>query len=348
MRTGYAFLAVLSLSHALCASAWYYLENEWIGNAFFNGDWTWETENDPTHGRVNYVSQTDAVNDGLSYTEGNQFIMRADDVSIINPNDPRGRSSVRISSQKGYDDSIIVLDIAHMPAGCATWPAFWTLSSTGPWPNGGEIDIIEGVNENPVNQATLHTTANCMMPPDSLRQPQSGTTTSTDCDVAANNFSNEGCGVSFSNNDTSGLDRIGASYGAPFNNNGGGYYAMSKSQATGIQVWFWERDSSSVPPEISQGAQGGQGVFPSIAWGEPVANFPMLPGYCDYGSHFNAQRIVFDLTFCGDWAGSVWPQSSCASRASSCDDFVNNSPSSFSEAYWTINSLRVYTPEPSS
>jgi len=73
---------------------------------------------------------------------------------------------------------------------------------------------------------------------------------------------------------------------------------MSRSQATGIQVWFWARDDPFVPPEICHGAQKGQAVFPSIAWGEPVANFPMLPGYCDYASHINAQRIVFDLTFC--------------------------------------------------
>jgi len=256
-------------------AALYYLEDEWIGDAFFNGDWTWETEDDPTHGRVNYVSQIDAVNNNLSYAEGNQFIMCADDVSIIDPNDPRGRSSVRISSQKGYDDSVIVLDVAHMPAGCATWPAFWTLSSTGPWPNGGEIDIIEGVNENVVNQATLHTAANCVMPPDFLRQPQSGTIVTTNCDVAA--AFNQGCGVSFSNDDTFGLNKIGASYGTAFNDNLGGFYAMSKSQATGIQVWFWARDSPFIPPEIYQGAQKGQGVFPGIAWGEPVANFPNAP-----------------------------------------------------------------------
>src|SRR5712672_2616260 len=79
-----------------------------------------------------------------SSVQDNQFIMRADDVSFVDDS-LRGRSSVRIHSQKAYDDSIIVLDVEHMPAGCATWPAFWTLSSTGPWPNGGEIDIIEGM-----------------------------------------------------------------------------------------------------------------------------------------------------------------------------------------------------------
>ena len=69
--------------------------------------------------------------------------MRADSWSRVGGG-PRGRDSVRITSRGAYGDSLVVLDVAHMPAGCATWPAFWTLSQRGPWPHGGEIDIIEG------------------------------------------------------------------------------------------------------------------------------------------------------------------------------------------------------------
>jgi hypothetical protein len=70
--------------------------------------------------------------------------MRADDWSTVDPS-ARGRDSIRISSQNAYDEAVFVLDLAHMPTGCATWPAFWTLSQAGPWPAGGEIDIIEGM-----------------------------------------------------------------------------------------------------------------------------------------------------------------------------------------------------------
>ena len=115
--------------------------------------------------------------------------MRADNQSIVNPS-ARGRDSVRISSQNAYDEAIFVLDLAHMPAGCATWPSFWTKSQTGPWPVGGEVDIIEGmtlhlslvfpsdsliritycyrdagINLRTENQANLHTTPGCTMPP---------------------------------------------------------------------------------------------------------------------------------------------------------------------------------------
>jgi hypothetical protein len=82
--------------------------------------------------------------------------MRADDWSIVDPS-ARGRDSVRISSQTAYDEAIFVLDLAHMPAGCSTWPAFWTLSQQGPWPAGGEIDIIEGTRPRISHSAKLLT-----------------------------------------------------------------------------------------------------------------------------------------------------------------------------------------------
>ena len=125
---------------------------------------------------------------GTFSADDSTFVMRADDWSIVDPS-ARGRDSVRISSQTAYGDSVIVLDLAHMPSGCGTWPAFWTLSQAGPWPNGGEIDIIEGmhlvsrhsselltrvlsragVNKQEFNQATLHTTSGCQMPSDATR-----------------------------------------------------------------------------------------------------------------------------------------------------------------------------------
>ncbi|KAF8499612.1 concanavalin A-like lectin/glucanase domain-containing protein [Russula emetica] len=328
MRTGYAFPATLLLFLIPCASANFYLTDKWVGEDFFQG-WNWETEDDPTHGRVNYVDQADALANNLTYADDSSFVMRADDWSIVSPS-ARGRDSVRISSQTAYGDSIIVLDLAHMPAGCATWPAFWTLSQAGPWPNGGEIDIIEGVNQQQFNQATLHTTPGCQMPSDPMRL-QSGSTLDTNCDTSVNG--NAGCGVSLNNS--------GPSYGTAFNMNGGGYFAMARSQTLGIKIYFWPRDSAYIPPEIVECGSGGGYLYPDPSWGIPAADFPMYPDLCNYNDHFNAHQIVFDLTFCGDWAGNAWPTSGCGSGA--CVDYVNNNPSAFSEAYWDVNSLRVYT-----
>ncbi len=209
MRLVYAFLVALSLPVTQCTIESFQLKDEWVGDRSF-WDWNWETEDDPTHGRVNFVSQTEAIMKNLSYgtsrfsrvllafwvhltgtslVEDNIFVMRTDNKSVVDPS-ARGRDSVRISSKNAYGDSIVVLDLAHMPAGCATWPGFRTKSQQVQSSASGVVDIIEGtllvsflppltrsytyfssvgVNLHEVNQATLHATSGCQMPPDSQR-----------------------------------------------------------------------------------------------------------------------------------------------------------------------------------
>jgi hypothetical protein len=80
--------------------------------------------------------------------------------------------------------------------------------------------------------------------------------------------------------------------------NGGGYYAMVRSQALGIKIYFWWRDSVDVPQEIREFGSGGGSLYPVPSWGLPAADFPMLSNLCNYNNHFDAHQIVFDLTFC--------------------------------------------------
>lgn len=330
MHVGFATIVTFSLSLrvALCGNGpTFTLSKTWIGNDFLSNDWDWFTLVDPTNGRVNYVSQAEALQEGLAYVIGSVFFMRADDQNIVNST-AQGRNSIRITSQESWNDAIYVLDILHMPEGCSTWPAFWTKSATSLWPAGGEIDIIEGFNLNAENRATLHTSPGCLMPPDSQRT-QTGTTLTTNCSAAA-----DGCSVDFTGASTP------ASYGSAFNNEGGGFYVMSNTQASGIQIWYWPRFSQSIPYEIIW----GDSLTPNNDWGTPAANFPMVPGYCDYSEYFDAQQIIFDLTFCGDFAGLTWNQSSCASLSPTCSAYVDNNPSAFSTAFWAINRLSVYVP----
>ena len=53
---------------------------------------------------------------------------------------------------------VIVLQVSHVPTGCAVWPAFWTVTrNQQAWPAGGEIDIIENVNDQyQYNQGSVH------------------------------------------------------------------------------------------------------------------------------------------------------------------------------------------------
>lgn len=56
-----------------------------------------------------------------------------------------GRKSIRIStSWRLNTGSLLIMDATHMPVGCGTWPAWWTLGTATYWPLSGEIDILEG------------------------------------------------------------------------------------------------------------------------------------------------------------------------------------------------------------
>jgi hypothetical protein len=109
-------------------------------------------------------------------------------------------------------------------------------------------------------------------------------TISTDCDTSVNN--NQGCGTQFNTTNSN-------SFGASFNQVGGGWYAMQKTAADGINVWFWSRTDPTVPDEVRSGRNS---VSPDSSWGWPSAAFPSTS--CDYASHFNAHEIIFDLTLC--------------------------------------------------
>lgn len=71
MHVGFASIVAVSLSLrvALCDDGTTFtLSKTWIGNDFLSDDWDWFTSVDPTNGRVNYVSQAEALQEGLAYS----------------------------------------------------------------------------------------------------------------------------------------------------------------------------------------------------------------------------------------------------------------------------------------
>jgi hypothetical protein len=202
-----------------------------------------------------------------------------------------------------------------MPTGCGVWPAFWMFGPN--WPAGGEIDIIEGVNNQYANSITLHTNPGCVVS-NTNSQPSTYTVTN-DCNTASGY---EGCSVGTSNPNN---------FGAGFNSVGGGTYAMQWA-TTGIYVWFWQR--GQVPGDILAEQPA------TWQWGTPLATF--TGGGCDFDTFFSSQNLIFDTTFCGSWAGAVWGSGSCASMAPTCDQYVADNPAAFTDAYWLINSVKVY------
>jgi hypothetical protein len=197
---------------------------------------------------------------------------------------------------------------------------FWTLGPN--WPKGGEIDIVEGVNDFTNNGMTLHTGPGCQIGSDTTQF--SGTVSTGNCDVAAKDQSkNAGCSIADSNK---------ASYGAGLNEVGGGVFAMEWN-SDGISVYHFAR--GSIPADVL-----GDSPNPS-GWGKPAAKFA---GACDIDEMFAEQQIIIDTTFCGAWAGdpNVWSSGSCGKKAATCEEWVRDNPEAFAEAYWEINALKVY------
>ena len=104
------------------------IESDYEPWNFFN-QFTFFTGHDPTNGFVDYVNQSVAEATGLIRITDDQVYIGVDDTNVT----PNGRPSVRITSNMAYEHGLILLDLEHMPYGCGTWPAFWTVGSD--WPN---------------------------------------------------------------------------------------------------------------------------------------------------------------------------------------------------------------------
>ncbi|EED82529.1 hypothetical protein POSPLDRAFT_112923 [Postia placenta Mad-698-R] len=322
--SGTATASASSPSGTVASSPWK-VKQSYEGDSFFDG-WSFFTASDPTDGTVQYVDQSTAQSANLtSINSAGNAIMRVDTTAKISGN----RQSVRITTNYNYTGALVILDSVHMPTGCGTWPAFW---SNGPnWPAGGEIDIVEGVNTYTNNQATIHTNPGCTIPSSNstVLGITGDVTGGTNC--AAAETGNAGCGIRSTSN---------TSYGAGFNEIGGGVYAMEWVDS-GISVWFFPR--SSIPSDITAGAPQPSG------WGTPMANWPSTD--CNPSTFFYQHSAIFDTTLCGQWAGNVWSDTgspgqsqSCAqiTGTSTCAEYVQNNGAAFADAYWEVKSVKIY------
>lgn len=298
---------------------------EYKGDTFFDG-FDFFTANDPTDGFVNYVDRGQATSLNLIGVNGyGQVKIKGDNTNVATG---RGRNSVRIETKKEFSSGLFIADFEHIPSGCGTWPAYWLCGSD--WPTHGEMDMLEYTNNAEVNQGTLHTNAGCNMAGVSKssftgewakgRNGQDA----IDCDVKnVTQLTNQGCGIS----------SVKGSCGEGFNQQGGGVYALNWNPSTGVRMWFFPR--ALIPADIKSGN-------PNVsAWGKPFANF-------DFGSNcpstkFVNHKLIINLTFCGQWAGDMFP--SMCPGLGTCDDYVKNNFWEFNKAYWLINYIRVYSPQ---
>jgi len=141
------------------------------------------------------------------------------------------------------------------------------------WPSGGEIDIIEGINQQSENDMTLHTSRGCFI-------INTGTFTgrlnTTDCYVnALDQANNVGCQITASESTT---------YGIGFNTIKGGIYATEWTSSY-ISIYFFPRTQVSADIDCNNPD--------ASTWGPPLAQFQ---GNCDFDAHFQNQQIVSLVT----------------------------------------------------
>ncbi|KPV75465.1 glycoside hydrolase family 16 protein, partial [Rhodotorula graminis WP1] len=185
------------------------------------------------------------------------------------------RKSVRIHSTEAVKiGSVIIADIVKMPWGCSTWPAFW---SNGPnWPDGGEIDVLEGVHDDVANQITLHTKDSGCKMTDDVDVTGTLVPANNDCNAKVNG--NTGCSYA---------ETAKNSYGEGFNEAGGGVFVTSFT-TNGIEQWFWSRPD--VPQNIVDGSPDRK------TWGKPSASWPSSG--CAIEEYFSDQDLIFGESSC--------------------------------------------------
>lgn len=272
-----------------------------------------------------FISATEAGGpDSLAYVDPNtsHAIIKVDNTTGIPY--PEKRKSVRITSKDAFGlGSVFVADIHHAPFGCSVWPSFWTWAASEAWPNGGEIDIWEGINRASQSQLGLHTLPGCSQGEDA----EQSTTDVRTTDCAGEN--NSGCIVA--NTDA-------ASYGDAFNAAGGGVLVTEFAEDA-ISIWFFSR--ADVPESITPDMKS----IETSALGVPMGHWPASG--CDIPQFFKPQNLMFTITLCGDFARppEIFAATGCTGVCYA--DWVHEA-SNYHEAYFDVASVRVFSNDTSS
>ncbi|KAI9203717.1 uncharacterized protein BJ171DRAFT_509397 [Polychytrium aggregatum] len=266
-----------------------------------------------------YVNQTYALGHNLTWVQSGVFYTSVD-TSSVTP-ESAGRPSIRLESRLLYDEGLFIMDLTHIPDGCGTWPSIWFKNQVGSQIV-GELDIIEGINGTPDGHSIIHTADGCYGVPN---RTQIATPLYWDCPVndPPSPEGYDGCGSLVP------ASVMPGTFGSVFNQNGGGVYA-TKLDNSGIDIWFFPR--SSIPQDIVSG-NPNPSQWPAV----PLVSFPFD---CCTPDYFRNLKLIIDTNLCGNWAIS-----DAATRCPTmglCSTYVASNPTAFSNAYWGINSIKVY------
>jgi hypothetical protein len=235
--------------------------------------------------------------------------------------------AIRLTSNSVYNYGLFAISVDHIPEGKGVWPAFWLLGTGATWACNGEIDIIEGVNSvstDPAtsqNLSTLHTSFDCPQTEGNCRDGETGIKANWNtCGCSGGEgCPTKGCPKQFADQ---------TSFGNGFNNKSpkGGMFACELTRKGKVQIWYFP-DKTKFP---------NSSTIDTTTWGTPTVSFAACEG-------FQNLQIIINTTLCGAWAGDKYPfvDGVPALRNQQCQTDLT-SGSDLSNAFWTINWLRVY------
>lgn len=269
------------------------------------------------------------------------------------------RHSIRLEGLRRFNRGLFIIDLRHMPAGCASWPAFWMSDEAG-WPINGEIDIVEGVNTQTSVKTALHTTEECTMFDVPLGTKTGYWDTAQGVpkqngDIDYNSYEARNCWVygphQWLNQGCVAISDDDESIGTPLNKKGGGVFVMEWDPVNRlIKSWAFA-PHAKVPDNLKEALDSANDkritkkVMPDPAtWGLPYAYFPIGEGTSCAASHFSNMHLIFNTALCGSVAGQRFfmdcPE--LKKKYGTCENYVKADTPEMKEMYWKVRGVYVY------
>lgn len=151
-------LLLLSACAGSVSALTYRSVSMWRTPSEFLSGWYADPSYDKSGGFIEYVDTPTARANGMLKAGRNGGLWFGVETKAVSD---APRKSLRFRTKAFYGDGLMVVDVAHAPSGCGTWPAIWSVQEEN-WPFGGEIDIMEQVSPRPTLLGREAEAASCV------------------------------------------------------------------------------------------------------------------------------------------------------------------------------------------
>ena len=247
---------------------------------------------------------------------------------------------------------------------CTYIPRFPTLSNNtswmlggGVWPNTGELDILEGVNQNPTNQLSAHTSSGCAI----SGAHSMAAMGSSNCDAAGD----VGCWfgahrtTSYRFQHSTLLEAVCMQFSGQKVGSASGSFNAGRSRPTSttiIQIqlrgacqWPCKQffySPSALPPKLQAEAYILTIHLEGLLEHATLTSILSTCASCSTLTFVVRGRMAYGAAPDGMYLVPVLNKTDrrSAAKAATCGDWVANNPAAFQNAYFHINYLKVFYP----